>query len=190
LRKEAELLRQIAAEEEQERQEAEAAERERLAEEIRKLEEEECQRREAEHRAEAVRQVQALESPMRVDDGSGDDGDAEEEAEKKGKEKEKDGWEIVGGSGRCKACRKEETACKINLGEIEKWRKSTKKGKVYKKAPPATSCQRCMEVRRKPCILPATEECRRKMEKSGKLTKPTVAPSASSDGKRPLEDTD
>jgi len=162
---EAELLRQIAAEEERERQEAEAAERERVAEEIQKLEEEECQRREAEHRAEVVRQVQAPESPMRVDDGSGDDGDAEEEAEKKGKEKEKDGREMVGGSGRCKACRKEETACKINLGEIEKWRKSTEKGKVYKKAPPATSCQRCMEVRRKPCILPATEECRRHIGK-------------------------
>ena len=187
---EAELLRQIAAEEEQERQEAEAAERERVAEEIRKLEEEEHQRWEAEHRAEAVRQVQAPESPMRVDDGSGDDGDAEEEAEKKGKEKEKekDGWEIVGGSGRCKACRKEETACKINLGEIEKWRKSTEKGKVYKKAPAATSCQRCMEVRRKPCILPATEECRQKMGKLGKPMKPLVAPSASLGGKRPLED--
>jgi len=145
---EAELLRQIAAEEE----------RERVAEEIRKLEEEERQRREAEHRAEVVRQVQAPESPMWVNDGSGDNGDAEEEMEKKGKGKEKDGWEIVGGSGRCKACRKEETACKINLGEIEKWRKSTEKGKVYKKALPATS-QRCMEVRRKPCILPATEEC-------------------------------
>ena len=69
MRKEAELMRQIAAEEERERQEAEAAERERVAEEIRKLEEEECQRREAEHRAEAVRRVQAPESPVRVDDG-------------------------------------------------------------------------------------------------------------------------
>jgi len=134
---EAELLRQIVAEEEREWQEAEAAERERVAEEIRKLEEEEHQRREAEHRTEAVRQVQAPESLMRVNDGSGDDRDAEEEAEKKGKEEEKDGWEIVGGSGRCKACQKEETACKINLGEIEKWWKSTEKGKVYKKAPPA-----------------------------------------------------
>jgi len=88
------------------------------------------------------------------------------------------------------ACWKEETPCKINLGEIEKWQKSTEKGKVYKKAPPATSCQRCMEVRQKPCILPATEECRRKMEKLGKPTKPTVTPSASSGGKRPLEDAD
>jgi len=165
-----------------------------VAEEIRKLEEEERQRQEAEHRAEAVRQVQAPESPMRVNDGSGDDGDAEEEAEKKGKEKEKekekDGWEIVGGSGRCKACRKEETACKINLGKIEKWRKSTEKGKVYKKAPAATSCQRCMEVRRKSCILPATEECRRKLENLGKPTKLTIAPSASLGRKRPLEDAD
>jgi len=193
---EAELLRQIAVEEERERQEADAAERERVAEEIWKLEEEERQRWEAEHRVEAVRQVQAPESLMWVDDGSGDDGDAEEETEtKKGKGKEtekgaENGWMIVGGSGRCKACWKEETACKINLGEIEKWWKSTEKGKVYKKAPPTTSCQRCTEVRRKPCILPATEECRRKMEKSGKPTKLTVAPSASSGGKRPLEDTD
>ena len=144
---EAELLRQIAAEEEREKQEAEAAERERVAEEVWRLEEEERQRRDAEHCVEVVHQVQAPESPMRVDDGLGDDGDAEEETEKKGKGKEKNGWEIVRGSGRCKACRKEETACKINLGEIEKWQKSTEKGKVYKKAPPATSCQRCMEVR-------------------------------------------
>ena len=113
---EAELLRQIVAEEERERQEAKAAERERVAEEIRKLEEEEHLRWEVEHRAEVVHQVQASESPMRVDDGSGDDGDAEEEAEKKGKGKEKDGLDIIGGSGRCKACRKEETAGKINLG--------------------------------------------------------------------------
>jgi len=187
------------AEEEQERQEAEAAEQERVAEEIRKLEEEECQRREVEHRAEVVRQVQAPESPMRVDDGLGDDGDAEEETEtKKGKgketgkgaEKDKNRWMIVGGSRRCNACRKEDTECKINLVEIKKWRKSTENGKVYKKAPPATSCQRCMETRRKPCFLPATAECRRKMEKSGKLTKLTVVPSASSGGKRPLEDVD
>jgi len=158
---EAELLRQIVAEEERERQEAKAVERERVAEEIQKLEEEECQRQEAEHRTEAVCQVQAPESLMQVDDRSGDDRDVKEETEKKekGKEKEKSRWEIVGGSGRCNACQKEEIACKINLGEIEKWQKSTKKGKVYKKAPPATSCQRCMEVRWKPCILPATEEC-------------------------------
>jgi len=52
----------------------------------------------------------------------------------------------------------------------------------------ATSCQRCMETRRKPCILPATEECQRKMGKLGKPTKLSVAPSASSGGKRPLED--
>ena len=159
---EAELLRQIAEEEERERQEAKAAERERVAEEVRRQEEEERLRREAEHRAEAVRQVQAPASPMRVDngseDGSGDDKEAEEEPEKK-KEKEKNGWMIVGGSGRCLACQKEDTECRINLVEIEKWRKNTEKGKVYKKAPPATSCQRCMETRRKPCILPATEEC-------------------------------
>ena len=187
---EAELVRQIAAEEERERQEAEAAERERVAEAIRKLEEEEHQRWEAEHCVEAVRQVQASESPMQVDDGSGDDRDVEEETEKKGKGKEKNRWEIVRRNRRCKACQKEETACKINLGEIEKWRKSTEKGKVYKEAPPATSCQRCMEVRRKPCILLAMEECQRRMEKLGKSMKPSVAPSTSSGGKRPLEDAD
>ena len=200
---EAELVRQIAAEEEQEGQEAEAAERERAAEEVQRLEEEECLRREAEHRAEAVRQVQAPASPMQVDnrsgDGSGDDEDAEEETEKKkgkgketekGKEKEKNRWMIVRGSGRCLACRKEDMECRINLVEIEKWRKNTEKGKVYKKAPPATSCQRCMETRRKPCILLATEECQQKMGQSGKPTKPSVAPSASSGGKRPLEDAD
>jgi len=88
-------------------------------------------------------QVQAPESPMWVNDGLGDDGDAEEEMEKKGKEKNR--WEIIGGSGRCKACWKEETACKINLGEIEKWQKSTEKGKVYKKALPA-ACHLLSEV--------------------------------------------
>jgi len=168
---EAELVRQIAAEEERERQEAKAAERERAAEEVRRLEEEEHLRREAEHRAEAVRQVQAPASPMRVDngsgDGSGDDEDAEEETEKKKgkgketekeKENEKNGWMIVGGSGRCLACRKDDTECRINLVEIEKWQKNTEKGRAYKKAPPTTSCQRCMEIRRKPCILPATED--------------------------------
>ena len=138
---------------------------------------------------------------MRVDngsgDGSGDNEESEEETEKnkgkgkeseKGAEKEKNGWMIVGGSGRCLACRKDDTECRINLVEIEKWQKNTEKGRAYKKAPPATSCQRCMEIRRKPCILPATEECRRKMGKPGKPTKPSVAPSASSGGKRPLED--
>ena len=65
---------------------------------------------------------------------------------------------IVGGSGRCSTCQKEDTPCKINLGEIKKWQKKTGKGKVYKKAPPATSCQRCMEVRQKPCILLTTED--------------------------------
>jgi len=107
---------------------------------------------------------------------------------KKGKGKEKNRWEIVGGSGRCNACQKEETPCKINLGEIEKWQKSTEKGKVYKKALPATSCQRCIEVRQKPCIPPATEECQQKMEKLGKPMKPLVAPSASLGRKRPRED--
>jgi len=91
-----------------------------VAEEIRKLEEEERQRWEAEHRAEAVRQVQAPESLMRVDDG-----DAEEETEtKKGKgketgkeaEKDKNGWMIVGGSGRCNACRKEDMECEKKSG--------------------------------------------------------------------------
>jgi len=184
---EAELVRQIVVEEE----------RERVAEEVRRLEEEERLRWEVEHRAEAVRQVQAPASPMRVDnrsgDGSGDDEDAEEETEnKKGKGKEtengKDGWMIVRGSRRCLMCRKDDTEHRINLVEIEKWQKNTEKGRAYKKAPPATSFQRCMEIRRKPCILPAMEECRRKMGKPGKLMKPSVAPSASSGGKRPLED--
>ena len=75
-------------------------------------------------------------------------------------------------------------------GDREVAEEHGEKGKVYKKALPATSCQRCMEVRWKPCILPATEECRWKMEKPGKPTKMSVAPSASSGGKRPLEDMD
>ena len=160
----------------------------RVAEENWKLEEKEHQRWEAEHCAEAVHQVQAPESPMQIDDESGDDRDAEEEMEKKGKGKEKNGWEIVRGSGRCNACQEEETACKIYLVEIERWWKSTEKGKVYKKAPPSTSCQRCMEVRQKPCILPAVAECQWKMEKPGKLTKLLVVPSTSLGRKRPWKD--
>jgi len=185
---EAELVRQIAVEEERERQEAEAAEQERAAEEVRRLEEEERLRQEAEHRAEAVRQVQAPASPMQVDNGSGDrlgdDEDAEEETEKKkgkvketekGKENEKNGWMIVGGSGRCLVCQKEDTECRINLVVIKKWWKNTEKGRAYKRAPPGTSCQRCMEIRWKPCILLATEECRQKMGKPGKpMMMPTV----------------
>ena len=50
---EAELVRQITVEEEQEQQKAKVAEWERVAEEIWKLEEEECQRQEAEHLVEA-----------------------------------------------------------------------------------------------------------------------------------------
>jgi len=120
----AELVRQIAVEEERERQEAEVAEQERAAEEVRRLEEEERLRWEVEHRVEVVRQVQAPASPMWVDNGSGDrlgdDENAEEETEKKkgkgketekGKENEKNRWMIVGGSGRCLACRKEDTEC-------------------------------------------------------------------------------
>ena len=120
---EAELVRQITVEEEREWQEAEAVEWERAVEEVRGLEEER-QKREAEHPVEAVRQGQAPASSMWVDnglgDGSGDDEDVEEETEKKkgkgketekGTEKEKNGWMIIGGSGRCLACRKEDTEC-------------------------------------------------------------------------------
>ena len=77
------------AEEEWERQKAEAVEQERGAEETQKLEEEEHQRLEVEHHMEAACQVQASESLMQVDNGLGDNRDVEEETEKKGKGKEK-----------------------------------------------------------------------------------------------------
>jgi len=175
---EQELLRQIAAEEERERQDAEVW---KLAEELEVL-----RRAEAE-RAEEVRRVQLSSggaggtavSPMRVDDQL-EEGEGETKEKKKGKGKEGVAWEIVGGSRRCNACRKEDTECRIQLAAIEKWREDIKAGKKFSKAPTGTSCKRCVSIRRKTCLLPATTECQEKL--SG--TKAKVAPSASSGGKR------
>ena len=144
-------------------------------------------------RVEAVRRQQASLSQlearaMEVDIAEGGDRvDSAEEAEAekstkgKGKEKkERNGWEIVGGRGRCAACLKEGTACVINLSQIEQWRKKVQEGKKFMKAPADTSCQQCVEVRRKVCMLPATEECQKAIEKGKKST---AAPSVGSGGK-------
>ena len=185
---EQELLRQIAAEEEWKCQDMEA---QKLAEELKVL-----RRAEAE-RAEEVRRVQSSSggagataggaggaggtaaSPMRVNDQL-EGGEGETKEKKKGKGKEGIAWEIVGGSGRCNVCRKEDTECRIQLAAIEKWREDIKAGKKFSKAPTGTSCKRCVSIRRKTCLLPAMTECRKKL--GG--TKAKVAPSASSGEKR------
>src|SRR6266568_4375912 len=137
---EQELLRQIAAEEERERQDAEV---QKLVEELEVL-----RRAEAEW-AEEVRRVQSSSggagataggaggtaaSPMQVNDQS-EEGEGETKEKKKGKGKEGVAWEIVGGSGRCNACQKEDTECRIQLAVIEKWRKDIKAGKKFSKVP-------------------------------------------------------
>jgi len=116
---------------------------------------------------------------MRVDDQS-EGGEGETKEKKKGKGKEGVAWEIVGGSGRCNVCWKEDTKCRIKLAAIKKWREDIKAGKKFSKAPTGTSCERCVSIRRKTCLLPATTECR---EKLGRM-KAKVAPSASSGEKR------
>ena len=111
------------------------------------------------HMVEEIRRVQASSSRMveamevdiedggdrgvRSPEGTEDEEEEEEAKTKKGKEKKgrkEGGWEIVGGSGRCKACRKEGTSCMINLRQIELWRQRVQKGKKFTKAPPDTSC--------------------------------------------------
>ena len=104
--------------------------------------------------AEEVRRVQStsggagttVASPMQVDDEKREE---REKTKEKKKEEGKEGaaWEIVGGSGRCSVCRKEDTECQINLVVIEKWRKDIKAGKKFSKAPTGTSCKRCTSIR-------------------------------------------
>jgi hypothetical protein len=183
---EAELLREIAEAEQTERQEAEE---ERLAREMRRQLLEWQRRKDEEVRKMQGASSQVVESPMRVDIGDGDEeeeseAEKEKEIEKKGKGKaKKEEWEIVGGAGRCDACRKEDTMCIINLVRIESWRKKLQAGKTFSKAPPETSCRQCVEVRRKVCILPASEDCRLQIVKAVKK-KASAVPSASSGGKR------
>ena len=57
------------------------------------------------------------------------------------------------------------------------------KGKKFTKAPLDTSCQQCIKVRRKVCELPASADCRKKIEKVAKK-KTSMVPSMSSGGKR------
>ena len=117
-------------------------------------------------------------SLMQVDDESREEG---EKTKEKKKEKGKEGaaWEIVGGSGRCSTCQKEDTECRINLAVIKKWQEDIKAGKKFSKAPTGTSCKRCASIRRKSCLLPASLKCRKKLK-----AKVSAAPSASSGEKR------
>ena len=66
-----------------------------------------------------------MESEEEEDDGNGDEEENEgtkKKRKEKGKEKVEEDWSIVGGAGRCAACIRENTGCKINLPAIDKWR--------------------------------------------------------------------
>jgi hypothetical protein len=69
-------------------------------------------------------------------------------------------WTIVGGAGRCEACIREDTPCKINVGAIDTWREKVGKGEVFTRGPAGTNCEQCANIRRKRCVLPATEDMR------------------------------
>ncbi len=107
------------------------------------------------------------------------------------------GWANVEGAGRCNACRKEDTVCRINLGLIEKWREEFRDGTWRptrgNKAPTGTGCERCLTVRKQRCELPATEEMRAGLPtetRKGKArARPdeSITPSVASSSKRRLE---
>jgi hypothetical protein len=103
------------------------------------------------------------------------------------------GWANVEGAGRCSACRKENTVCRINVALIEKWREDYKNG-VWKpsrggKAPTGTGCERCLGVRKQRCELPATEEMRAGLPTESRRAKAKEGDGSSvvSSGKRRLE---
>jgi hypothetical protein len=88
--------------------------------------------------------------------------------------------------------------CRINLGEIEKWRKDVEAGKQFARHPMDTNCMRCTE-KQKACALPATEKMRvqlttwllprmvkKKSRRSG--VSRSVSPSVASSSKRRLEE--
>jgi len=68
------------------------------------------------------------------------------------------------------------------LVAIEKWQEGIKAGRKFLKAPTGTSCERCVTIRRKKCLLPATLECHEKVGET--KVKALAVPSASSGGKR------
>jgi len=100
-----------------------------------------------------------------VEDTGRVDGGKEKEARKeKGKKREEEkgglGLVIVGGAGRCDACVRENTPCKISLLAIDKWQADVKSGMVFHKNLSGTNCEKCASDRKKRCILPATKEMR------------------------------
>lgn len=124
-----------------------------------------------------------------------EEGEQEEEKKKggkaKGKGKEKDDWSIVGGAGRCGACARENTECKINLPAIEKWREEFQDGVAFNRHPGGTNCELCATVRKKPCALPATEKMRAAMVKLTRGSRSrggSAAPSTTSSSKRKLRE--
>ena len=151
---EAELRREIAEVEERECEAALRLEEDRkvaeMQQELQKLQKAERRMAEEIRRAQvsSSRMVEAMEVDIedggdrgvRSPEGMEDEEEEEEAKTKKGKEKKEGRWEIVRGSGRCKACQKEGTSCMINLRQIELWRQRVQKGKKFTKAPLDTSC--------------------------------------------------
>ena len=119
--------------------------------------------------------------------------DAEEEEEPKGRttraraatakagplRSADDGWQKVEGAGRCVACVKDGTPCPVNVEAIDKWRKAFRKGAVFKRNPPHTSCSRCLEKKKGS----ATKEMRKGLQtatpKKTRATTKAKSPAAS-----------
>ena len=91
-----------------------------------------------------------------------------------------DGWEIVGGAGRCIACVKSNAQCVINTGAIDNWRVEMAAGKHFKRNPPGTNCRRC-RGKKHACYLPATAELREAMKKGREASVALSASSTTSD---------
>jgi len=113
------------------------------------------------------------------DTGRVDRGKEKEARKEKGKKREEEkgglGLVIVGGAGRCNACVREDTPCKISLLAIDKWQADVKSGMVFHKNPSGTNCEKCASDRKKRCILLATKEMRDAIVEVPKSSKTSLA---------------
>ena len=70
---------------------------------------------------------------------------------------------MVGGSGRCCMCVKDDVQCHVNTTAILQWRECAEEGKVTAHAPTGTSCERCNTSLKRTCELPGTADLREKV---------------------------
>ena len=70
---------------------------------------------------------------------------------------------MVGGSGHCRECMKDDVQCHVNTTAILRWRERVKEGKVTACAPTGTSCERCNTSLKRTCELPGTADLREKV---------------------------